>query len=142
MIVLGLVEFDSHTLSSCSKRLSTLVIFTTPGFCRSRTRGCAACSGWSYSSPPTSASTCQPRPSSSRLITASCCCLPFAFNYVVVCAHMAQKGELFGVSVVAHPSTFNTYIGPFSTWLGYYLLTCAASMLIAEVPMKFGPDIF
>ena len=65
-----------------------------------------------------------------------------AFNYVMLCAHMVQKGELFGVSVAAHPSTFNYYIGPFIFWSFYYLLTCAAPMLIAASPMEFDAGIF
>ena len=71
--------------------------------------------------------------------------LLFAFHalkYVVLCARMAQKGELFGFSMIGYPSTFNSYISPFITWSCYYLLTCAAPLLIAAVPMEFGPDIF
>ena len=64
------------------------------------------------------------------------------FNFIMVCAHMAQKGELFGYSVIAHPSPFMNYIGPFFIWSYYYLLACAAPLLIASSPMELGPGIF
>ena len=63
-----------------------------------------------------------------------------AFNFIMLCALMAQKGNC--LSVVAHPSTFNNYIGPFIIWSFYYLLTCAAPMLIVAVPCEFGSGIF
>ena len=65
-----------------------------------------------------------------------------AFNYAVLCAHMAQKGELFSFSVVAHPSTFNSYIGPFIIWSIHYLPTCAAPLLIAAAPVELGAGTF
>ena len=65
-----------------------------------------------------------------------------AFNFSMVCARMAQKGELFGFALIAHPSTLNSYILPFIGWSFYYLLTCAAPLLIASSPMELGPGIF
>jgi hypothetical protein len=65
-----------------------------------------------------------------------------AFNYVVLFARMVQKGELFGFAVAAHPSTFTNYVGLFTIWSLFYLLTCGAPMLIAAVQTEVGTGIF
>ena len=59
-----------------------------------------------------------------------------------VCAYMASKGELLGWCVIAHPTPFNSFVLPFILWLFYYLLTCAAPLLIVAAPMEFGPELF
>ncbi|GMI02539.1 hypothetical protein TrLO_g8526 [Triparma laevis f. longispina] len=60
----------------------------------------------------------------------------------LIFAYMGWKGELFGFSVLSHPSAFNNYVFPFIAWSFYYLLVCAAPMSIAACPMELGPEIF
>ena len=66
----------------------------------------------------------------------------YAFNYVTLCARMAQEGELFAFSVLSHPSTLTNYIGPFIIWSMFYLLICTAPMIVAVLPTDFGPGSY
>ena len=58
-----------------------------------------------------------------------------------MCIYMGNKGELFGTSFTAHPSNFNDYVAPFIVYLLYYMLMCAAPMLITFHPTELGPGI-
>ena len=55
--------------------------------------------------------------------------LHYVSTYIIVCAYMANKGELFSAAVVAHHYAFTNYVGSFIIWLFYYLLICAAIFL-------------
>ena len=64
--------------------------------------------------------------------------LEFSF----ICAYMAYKQELFGFSIVGHPSAITNIFVPFVVWVFHYLLTCAVPMVIASAPMELGPEVF
>eukprot|EP00519_Triparma_laevis_P006687 CAMPEP_0182510772 /NCGR_PEP_ID=MMETSP1321-20130603/29345_1 /TAXON_ID=91990 /ORGANISM="Bolidomonas sp., Strain RCC1657" /LENGTH=287 /DNA_ID=CAMNT_0024717303 /DNA_START=24 /DNA_END=883 /DNA_ORIENTATION=+ len=55
---------------------------------------------------------------------------------------MAHKKEVFGISVISYPMPWMDHIVPFILWAAYYLLVCAAPMLIAAAPCELGPEIF
>mmetsp|Transcript_3697 Transcript_3697/g.7031 ORF Transcript_3697/g.7031 Transcript_3697/m.7031 type:complete len:607 (+) Transcript_3697:126-1946(+) len=62
-------------------------------------------------------------------------------EFFFVCVYMAYKRELFGFSMIAHPSKLD-YSLPFVGWTFYYLLTSAVPLLIAGAPMELGPELF
>ncbi|GMH84660.1 hypothetical protein TL16_g09988 [Triparma laevis f. inornata] len=70
------------------------------------------------------------------------CFFFIGIEYLVVCAYMGRKGEAFGVSVVSHPLSRRDHVLPFILWGLYYLLVCAAPMLIAAAPCELGPEVF
>mmetsp|Transcript_22733 Transcript_22733/g.47332 ORF Transcript_22733/g.47332 Transcript_22733/m.47332 type:complete len:716 (-) Transcript_22733:35-2182(-) len=62
--------------------------------------------------------------------------------FLFICAAKALKGELFGYSLMAHPSTINNYVVPVIVNSVYYILTCATPLLIAVSPMELGGGLF